>query len=159
MSFGWLRPLGLSQPGDILDEAINQHKVICAILMTIIACQNLQNLLILFNNLWLDEVPVRGLAAILFSRQPGVRGRASWELFLGLIFFSSSFFWVFMGSMYRAYIVNYKQDLILENLHSFIYFYLIFLPECFVTIATGTAQNPCIKALRRIPAWASFYLA
>ena len=64
-----------------------------------------------------------------------------------------------MGSMYGAYIVNYKQDLILENLNSFIYFYLIFLPECLVTIATGIAQNPGLKALRRIPAWASFYLA
>ena len=64
-----------------------------------------------------------------------------------------------MGSMYGAYVVNYKQDLILENLHSFIYFYLILLPECFITIATGIAQNPGLKALRRIPAWASFYLA
>ena len=61
-----------------------------------------------------------------------------------------------MGLMYG---VNYIQDLILENLHSFIYFYLIFLHECFVTIATGNAQNPGLKALRRIPAWASFYLA
>ena len=33
------------------------------------------------------------------------------------------------------------------------------MPECFVTIATGIAQNPCLKALCRIPAWASFYLA
>ena len=64
-----------------------------------------------------------------------------------------------MGSMYRAYIVNYKQDLILESLHSFIYFYLFFLPECFISIATGIAQNPSLKALRRIPAWAPFYLA
>ena len=64
-----------------------------------------------------------------------------------------------MGSMYGAYIINYIQDLILENIHSFIYFYLIFLSECFVTIATGIAQNPGLKALRRIPAWASFYLA
>ena len=64
-----------------------------------------------------------------------------------------------MGSMYGAYVVNYKQDLILENLHSFIYFYLILLPKCFITIATGIAQNPGLKALRRIPAWASFYLA
>ena len=51
MSFGWLRPLGRSQPKDIPDEAINQHKVICPILMTIIVRQNLQSLLILFNNL------------------------------------------------------------------------------------------------------------
>ena len=53
MSFGWLRPSGRSQPKDIPDEAINQHKVICPILMTtsIIARQNLQSLLILFNNL------------------------------------------------------------------------------------------------------------
>ena len=64
-----------------------------------------------------------------------------------------------MGSMYGAYVVNYKQDLILENLNSFIYFYLIFLPECFVTIATGIVHNPGLKALRIIPAWASFYLA
>ena len=64
-----------------------------------------------------------------------------------------------MGSMYGAYVVNYKQDLILENLNSFIYFDLIFLPECFVTIATGIAHNPGLKALRIIPAWASFYLA
>ena len=27
-----------------------------------------------------------------------------------------------MGSMYGAYVVNYKQDLIFENLHPFIYF-------------------------------------
>ena len=58
-----------------------------------------------------------------------------------------------MGSVYGAYIANYKQELILENLHSFIYFYLIFLPEYFVTIATGFAQDPSLKALRRIPAW------
>ena len=31
----------------------------------------------------------------------------------------------FMGSMYGPYVVNYKQDLILENLHSFIYFNLL----------------------------------
>ena len=97
MSFGWLRPLGRSQPKDILDEAINQHKVICPILMTIIARQNLLSLLIPFSNLWFDEVPARGLAAILFRRLLGVRGRASWELLLGIIFFSSSFFWVFYG--------------------------------------------------------------
>ena len=64
-----------------------------------------------------------------------------------------------MGTMYGAYEVNYKKDLSLVNLHLFIYFYLIFLPECFVTIATGIAQNPGLKALHRIPAWASFYLA
>ena len=52
-----------------------------------------------------------------------------------------------MGSMYGAYVVNYKQDLILENLNSFIYFYLIFLPECFVTIATGIAHNPGLGLL------------
>ena len=45
MSFGWLRPLGRSNPKDILDEAINQHKAICQILMTIIARQNLQGLI------------------------------------------------------------------------------------------------------------------
>ena len=50
-----------------------------------------------------------------------------------------------MGSMYGAYVVNYKQGLILENLPSFIYFYLIFLPEYFVTIPTGIAQNPGLK--------------
>ena len=76
---------------------------------------------------------------------------------MGAFFRHNSFFIIlflslFMGSMYGSYIVNYKQVLILENLHSFIYFYLIFLPECFVTIATGTAQNPSLKALRRIPA-------
>ena len=76
MTFGWPRPLGRSQPKDILDEAINQHKAICPILMTIIARQNLQSLLILFNKLKF-----------------------------------------FMGSMYGAYIVNYKQELIEENLH------------------------------------------
>ena len=64
-----------------------------------------------------------------------------------------------MGSMYGVYLVNYKQDLILENIHSFVYFYLIFPPECFITIATAVAQNPGLKALRRTPAWASFYLA
>ena len=64
-----------------------------------------------------------------------------------------------MGSMYGAYKVHNKQDLILEKLHSFIYFYLIFLPECFVTKATGFPQNPVYEALHRIPAWASFYLA
>ena len=64
-----------------------------------------------------------------------------------------------MGSMAGAYNINNKQDLISENFNSFIYFYLIFLPECFVTIVTGFAQNPSLKALRRIPAWASFYLA
>ena len=53
-----------------------------------------------------------------------------------------------MGSIDGAYIANYKQVLILENLHSFIYFYLIFLPECFVTIATCFAQNPGLDALR-----------
>ena len=52
-----------------------------------------------------------------------------------------------MGSIYGAYVVTYKQDLILENLNSFIYFYLIFLPECFVTIATGIAQNPGLGLL------------
>ena len=60
------------------------------------------------------------------------------------------------------YVVNYKPDLILENLYSFIYFYLIFLPECFVTIATAMAHYPCfkvLKALSIIPDWASFYLA
>ena len=36
---------------------------------------------------------------------------------------------------------------------------LIFPSECFVTIAIGIAQNPGLKALRRNPAWASFYLA
>ena len=95
------------------------------------------------------EVSVRGLEAILFSRLLGVSGRASWELFLGIIFFHHPFSEFSMGSMYGACVVNYKQDLILENLHSFIYFYLIFLSECFVTIATGIAQNPGLKALRR----------
>ena len=52
-----------------------------------------------------------------------------------------------MGSIYGAYVVTYKQDLVLENLNSFIYFYLIFLPECFVTIATGIAQNPGLGLL------------
>ena len=47
-----------------------------------------------------------------------------------------------MGTMYGAYIVNYRLDLILENLHPFMYFYLIFLPNCFITIATDFAQNP-----------------
>ena len=47
MSFGWLRPVGRSQLKDILDEAINQHKAICPILMTIIARQNLQSVLTL----------------------------------------------------------------------------------------------------------------
>ena len=42
MSFGWLRPSGRSQPKDILDEAINHHKAISPILMTIVARQNLQ---------------------------------------------------------------------------------------------------------------------
>ena len=51
MSFGWLRPVGRSLPKDILDEAINQHKAVCPILMTIIARQNLPSVLILFNNL------------------------------------------------------------------------------------------------------------
>ena len=57
-----------------------------------------------------------------------------------------------MGSMFGPYVVNYKQDLILEDLHSFIYFYWIFLPECFVTIETGIAQNPGLQALRGTPA-------
>ena len=64
-----------------------------------------------------------------------------------------------MDSMYGAYEVDYKQDLILENLHLFIYFYSIFLPECFITIATGIGQNPGLKSLSRILACANFYLA
>ena len=79
--------------------------------------------------------------------------------FRHIFIFHDPFSDFFMGTMYGAYEVNYKKDLILVNLHLFIYFYLIFLPECFVTIATGIAQNPGLKALRRIPAWASFYLA
>ena len=81
MSIGWQRPLGQSQPKEILDEAINQHKAICPILMTIIARQILQSLLRLFNDLWFKEVPVRGLAAILFSHLLGVRRRGSWGIF------------------------------------------------------------------------------
>ena len=46
------------------------------------------------------------------------------------LFFHHPFSEFSKGSMYGAYVVNYKQDLILENLNSFIYFYLIFLPEC-----------------------------
>ena len=49
----------------------------------------------------------------------------------------------FMVSMYGAFIVNYKQDLPLENLHSSIYFYLIFLPECFITMA----KRHCTESL------------
>ena len=65
MSFGWLRLVGRSQPKDILDEAINQHKAICPILMTIIpvARHNLQSVLILFNNLWLDGSTSKGLGS------------------------------------------------------------------------------------------------
>ena len=79
--------------------------------------------------------------------------------FRHIFFFHHPFSEFFMDSMYGAYKVKYKQDLILENLYSLIYFNLIFLPECFVTIATGIAQNPGLKALRGIPAWAAFYLA
>ena len=35
MSFGWLRPNGLSQPKDIQASAINHHKAICPILIPI----------------------------------------------------------------------------------------------------------------------------
>ena len=48
MSFVWLRPPRSKLKNDIVDEAINQHKAIRPILMTIIACHSL---LILFNNL------------------------------------------------------------------------------------------------------------
>ena len=44
MSFGWLRPNGLSQPKDIQASAKNHHKAICPILIPIIppksSCQN-----------------------------------------------------------------------------------------------------------------------
>ena len=36
MSFGWLRPNGLSQPKDIQASAINHHKAICPILIPIV---------------------------------------------------------------------------------------------------------------------------
>ena len=64
MSFGWLRPLGLSQPKDILDEAtcINQHKAICPILMTIIlySTQEFTKFIDTLQTYELMEVPVRG---------------------------------------------------------------------------------------------------
>ena len=62
-----------------------------------------------------------------------------------LIILFLSFLWV--QCMEHIYSKLYIQDLILENLHSFIYFYLIFLPECFVTIVTGIAQNPGLGLL------------
>ena len=74
------------------------------------------------------DVPVKGLAAILFSCLLGVRGRASWELFLDIILFHHPFSEFSMGSMYGAYVVSYKQDLILENLHLYT-FILFFCPN------------------------------
>ena len=66
------------------------------------------------------EVPVRGLAAILFSCLLGSEAEHHGSIFLGMIFFFIVLFLsFFVGSMYGAYVVNYKQYLILENLHSF----------------------------------------
>ena len=99
------------------------------------------------------EVPVRGLAAIVFSPLLRVRGRASWELFLGIPFFSSSFFWFFYGFNVNVWSICSKLQT-RPHLWKFTFIYILlfdFLAKCFVTIETG------LNALRRIPAWASFY--
>ena len=57
--------------------------------------------------------------------------------------------------MYGAYVVNYKQDLILENLHSFIYFYCFFARmlcyhsnrHCAESLTSGIVQNPGLGLL------------
>ena len=67
-------------------------------------------------------------------------GRASWEFFFGGGAFSCPTLSEFvMGSMYRTFIDNHKQDLTLEKRKKIMYLYSIFLAECFVTMATGFA--------------------
>ena len=49
----------------------------------------------------------------------------------------------FMGSLYKTFIVHYKQDIILEKkFHLCTFIQFNFLVDCFVTIATGFVQNP-----------------
>ena len=100
------------------------------------------------------EVPVRGLAAILYSRLLGSQRQS----IMGAFFRHHFFFIILFLSFYRFNLWSICSKLQTRpHLRKFTFIYILlldfFLPECFVTIATGIAQNPGLKALRRIPAW------